>query len=358
MIFASDNTGPVHPKIMAAVMAANDGYAMPYGNDDTTRAARDAVRALFEAPDAAVEFVATGSVANALALACLAKPWDGVFCHRIAHVEEDECGAPDFYSGAKTILIDGADAKFSPEALEAAILQCKARGVHGAQPGPVTITNVTERGTVYALDEIGALVDVAKAHGLPVHLDGARFANAIAALGCAPADLTWRAGVDALSFGGTKNGLMGVEAAILFDPARAEELAYRRKRGAHLFSKHRYLTAQLAAALDGDLWLDMARAANAAADRLRAGLAAIPGVTLGSDYRANMTFAAWPRAAHRRLIAAGASYYLWDGTLDGGPEDAPITARLVCDWSADPADTDRFLDLLRDAMALGNVTAL
>ena len=157
MIFASDNTGPVHPRIMAAVMAANDGYAMPYGNDPTTQAARDAVRDLFEAPEAAVEFVATGSVANALALACLARPWDGVFCHRIAHVEEDECGAPDFYSGAKTILIDGADAKFTPEALEAAIVQCKARGVHGAQPGPVTITNITERGTVYTLEEIRAI---------------------------------------------------------------------------------------------------------------------------------------------------------------------------------------------------------
>ena len=179
MIFASDNTGPVHPKIMAAVTAANADYAMPYGNDAITQAARDKVRALFEAPDAAVEFVATGSIANALALACLAKPWDGVFCHRTAHVEEDECGAPDFYSGAKTILIDGAEGKITPDGLAAAIAQCKARGVHGAQPGPVTITNITERGTVYGLEDIRALTAVARTHGLATHLDGARFANAL-----------------------------------------------------------------------------------------------------------------------------------------------------------------------------------
>ena len=235
MMFASDNTGPVHPKIMDAVMGANDGYAMPYGNDTITAAARDAVRALFEAPEAAVEFVATGSVANALALACMAKPWDGVFCHRTAHVEEDECGAPDFYSGAKTILIDGADGKITPEGLEAAIMQCKGRGVHGAQPGPLTLTNITERGTAYSLAEIRALTAVARAHGLATHLDGARFANACAALGCSPAEMTWKAGIDAVSFGGTKNGCMGVEAVVIFDPAHGRELALRRKRGGICF---------------------------------------------------------------------------------------------------------------------------
>jgi threonine aldolase len=358
MHFASDNAGPVHPAVMDALAMANDGYAPAYGAEAAMADLTARIRDLFEAPDAAVFLVPTGTAANALLLATLAEPWQTVFCTRVAHIHEDECGAPEFFAGgSKLTLVPAPDGRMTADTLRAAISGEETRGIHGQQRGPVSITNVTERGTLYALDDIAALAEVARAFGLPVHLDGARFANALVALGCSPADLTWRAGVDALSFGGTKNGLMGVEAAILFDPAKAREFEYRRKRGAHLFSKHRYLSAQMAAYLEGGLWLDLARRANAAAQRLRDGLAAIPGVTLGADYRANMTFAAWPRAAHRKLLAAGASYYLWDGTLEDGPEDAPITARLVCDWSADPAGTDRFLGLLRDGMALGNVTA-
>ena len=344
MMFASDNTGPVHPAIMAAVAAANDGYAMPYGNDATTAAARDAVRAVFEAPEAAVEFVATGSVANALALACLAKPWDGVFCHRTAHVEEDECGAPDFYSGAKTILIDGADGRFTPDALEAAIEQCKARGVHGAQPGPLTITNVTERGTVYSLDQIRAISAVARAHGLAVHLDGARFANACAALGCSAAEMTWKAGVDAVSFGGTKNGCMGVEAVVFFDPAHGRELELRRKRGGHLFSKHRYLSAQMVPYCTDDLWLDMARAANARMAQLVQGLSRVPGARLVHPAAGNLAFIEVPRAAHARAFAAGAQYYLFGGTVEDGAADAPLRCRIVCDWAKTAEDVERLLE--------------
>jgi threonine aldolase len=345
MNFASDNTGPVHPAIMDAVVAANDGYAMPYGNDATTAAARDAVREVFEAPEATVEFVATGSVANALALACLAKPWDGVFCHRTAHVEEDECGAPDFYSGAKTILIDGADGRITPEALEAAIVQCKGRGVHGAQPGPVTITNITERGTVYSLDQIRAITAVARAHGLATHLDGARFANACAALGCTPAEMTWKAGVDAVSFGGTKNGCMGVEAVVMFDPAHGRELELRRKRGGHLFSKHRYLSSQMAAYCADGLWLQMAEAANARMAQLVQGLARVPGAHLCHRAAGNLAFIEVPRAAHRRAFAAGAHYYLFPGdALDAGPEDDPVRCRIVCDWSKGTEDVETLLD--------------
>ncbi len=344
MIFASDNTGPVHPKIMAAVTAANADYAMPYGNDAITQAARDKVRALFEAPDAAVEFVATGSIANALALACLAKPWDGVFCHRTAHVEEDECGAPDFYSGAKTILIDGAEGKITPDGLAAAIAQCKARGVHGAQPGPVTITNITERGTVYGLEDIRALTAVARTHGLATHLDGARFANACAALGCSPAEMTWKAGIDAVSFGGTKNGCMGVEAVVFFDPAHGRELELRRKRGGHLFSKHRYLSAQMLAYCSDDLWLEMARAANARMAQLVQGLSRVAGAQLCHSVAGNLAFLAVPRAAHARAFAAGARYYLFGGTPEDGPSDAPLRCRIVCDWSKSSADVERLLD--------------
>jgi threonine aldolase len=345
MMFASDNTGPVHPAILRAVMEADAGYAMPYGNDDITRAARDAVRDTFEAPGAAVEFVATGSVANALALACLSKPWDGVFCHRNAHVEEDECGAPEFYSGAKLILVDGADGKMTPGALDAAIVQAADRGVHGVQPGAVTLTNVTERGTVYTLDEIAALAAVAKAHGLPVHLDGARFANACVALGCSPAEMTWKAGVDAVSFGGTKNGCMGVEAVVLFDAARGRELELRRKRGGHLFSKHRYLSAQMAAYCADGLWRQMAEAANARMTGLLARLPEVPGARLCHPAAGNLAFIEVPRAAHRRAFAAGAQYYLFPGdALDAGPEDAPVRCRIVCDWAKPAEDVARLLE--------------
>lgn len=343
MNFASDNTGPVHPRIMEAVVAANDGWAMPYGNDDTTRAARAAVRAVFEAPEAAVEFVATGSVANALALACLVKPWDAVFCHRVAHVEEDECGAPEFYSGAKLVLIDGADAKMTPEALDAAIREAADRGVHGVQPGAVTLTSITERGTIYTLDEIRALAGVAQAHGLPVHLDGARFANACAALGCSAAEMTWQAGVDAVSFGGTKNGCMGVEAVVLFDGAKGRELALRRKRGGHLFSKHRYLSAQMAAYCADDLWLEMARAANARMAQLVQGLARVPQARLCHPAAGNLAFIEVPRAAHARAFAAGAQYYLHGGTVEDGPQDAVLRCRIVCDWAKRPEDVETLL---------------
>ena len=344
MIFASDNAGPAHPKVMEAMIAANAGYAMPYGNDDITRAAREAVRAVFEAPGAAVEFVTTGSVANALALACLVKPWDGIFCHRVAHVEEDECGAPEFYSGAKLILVDGEDAKMTPPALEAAIAEAADRGVHGVQPGAGTITNITERGTVYTLEEIGALCDVAKAHGLPVHLDGARFANACAALGCSPAEMTWKLGVDAVSFGGTKNGCAGVEAVVIFDPARGRELELRRKRGGHLLSKHRYLSAQMGAYCTDGLWLEMAEAANARMAGLLQGLARVPGARVAHPVAGNLGFFELPRAAHRRAFAAGARYYLFPGTaLDAGPEEEAVRCRIVCDWAKTAEDVEALL---------------
>lgn len=344
MIFASDNAGPAHPRVMEAVMAANAGHAMPYGNDDITHAARAAVRDLFEAPEATVEFVATGSVANALALACLARPFDGIFAHRVSHVEEDECGAPEFYSGAKLILIDGQDARMDPEALDAAIREAAGRGVHGVQPGPVTLTNITELGTVYTLDEIAALVAVAKRHGLAVHLDGARFANACAALDCTAAGMTWKLGIDAVSFGGTKNGCLGVEAVVLFDPAKGRELELRRKRGGHLFSKHRYLSAQMAAYATDGLWLEMARAANARMKALIGGLSTVPGAVVAHPPAGNMAFLDLPRAAHQRAMAAGAKYYIRsEDPVDTGDPDAPLRCRIVCDWSKTPEDIEALL---------------
>jgi threonine aldolase len=178
-------------------------------------------------------------------------------------------------------------------------------------------------------------------------MDGARFTNALVRLGCSPAEMTWKAGVDAVSFGGTKNGLMGVEAAVIFDPALAWEFELRRKRGAHLFSKHRYLAAQMEAYLEGDLWLEMAARANAACDRLARGLKQVQGASFHYEPQANIIFAEWSRAGHRRLHAAGAQYYLWSGSLDGGPDDEALTARLVTDWSASEAGIDRFVELAR-----------
>ncbi|WP_339769897.1 beta-eliminating lyase-related protein [uncultured Pseudosulfitobacter sp.] len=345
MFFASDNAGPVHPQVMNRMMQDNTGHAMPYGNDPVMDEVRQAIRRTFEAPEAEVFLVATGTAANSLALACYTAPYATIFCSNVAHIHEDECNAPEFYAGgAKLTLVPGGD-KMTPKALHATIASEETRGVHGPQRGPVSITQVTERGEVYTLDELRALTAVAREFDLPVHLDGARFANAINTLDCTPAEMTWKSGVDILSFGGTKNGCMGVEAVVLFDPDKAWEFELRRKRGAHLFSKHRYLSSQMAAYLDGDLWMETAAAANANAQRLAAGLRD-KGAEFLHQPDANMIFAAFPRAAHKRLHAAGAKYYIWEGTLDGEDPDEMVAARLVCDWSISDSQIDQFLSHL------------
>lgn len=341
MFFASDNAGPVHPKVMERVIAANTGYQMPYGKDTIMDEVRSRIREVFEAPEAEVYLVATGTAANVLALGCYTQPWQTIFCSKVAHIEEDECNAPEFYAGgAKLTLID-TDDKMTPAALEAAIAKQTVGNVHGAQPGPVSITQVTERGSVHSLEEIRALTAVAKAHDLSVHLDGARFANAMAALGCTAAEMSWKSGVDVVSFGGTKNGCMGVEAVVFFDPAKAWEFELRRKRGAHLFSKHRFLSAQMAGYLQDDAFIDIAQTANGNAAYLADGLRAA-GATFLHELQANMIFARWPRAVHQKLHDAGARYYLWDGPLDG-PADEQVAARLVCDWSIGRDQIDAFL---------------
>ncbi len=347
MHFASDNTGPVHPQVMEALMRANEGYAPAYGDDALIAEVTRQIREIFEAPEAEVHLVATGTAANSLLLASHTAPWQTVFCSRIAHIHEDECNAPEFFSGgAKLTLVETVAGKMTPQGLRAAIEGEETRDLHGPQRGPVSITQASEAGTVHTLEELRALTGIARGYGLPVHMDGARFTNALVHLGCTPAEMSWKAGVDFLSFGGTKNGLMGVEAAVLFDPSRSREFQLRRKRGAHLFSKHRYLAAQMNTYLTDGLWLDLARAANAACARLAEGFARVPEAELLNPAEANILFARLPRAVHRRLFAAGAEYHLWGGTLDGGPEDEPLTARFVTDWSASPEDTERFLALL------------
>ncbi len=344
MHFASDNSGPVHPEVLAALTEANQGYQMAYGADTLMNEVRDQIRGIYEAPGAAVYLVATGTAANSLALATLSNPWETVFCSPVAHIHEDECNAPEFYSGAKLTLVPGGD-KMTPEALTASIEGEETRGVHGPQRGPVSITQVTERGSVYSLAELQALCGVAKAYDLPVHMDGARFTNALVALNCSPAEMTWKSGVDAVSFGGTKNGLMGVEAVVFFDESKAWEFELRRKRGAHLFSKHRYLSAQMAAYLQDDLWLKSARKANASCARLADGLRAV-GAKFLHEPQANMIFASFRRSQHKRLHEAGAVYHLWGDTLEGEDDSAMLACRLVCDWSIESHQIDQFLSLL------------
>ena len=342
MWFTSDNASGAAPEVMTAVTRANEGYARSYGADTQMDRARDLVREVFEAPEAAVYLVTTGTVANALSMSLLSPPWGSIFCHTHAHIAEDECGAPEFYShGAKLTLIPGAHGRMEAEALEAAILRSAGAGVHGVQPGALSITNVTEAGTVYSVADITTLAGVARAHGVPVHLDGARFANALVATGATAADMTWRAGVDVVSFGGTKNGCMGVEAVVIFDPAKAWEFELRRKRAGHLMSKHRFLSAQMVAYLEDGLWLRLAAHANAMAARLARGLMQMPDVEMVHPVEANILFPEWAVGTHTRLETAGAAYY---------PFPAPMgreRARLVASWSTTERDVDQFLSALR-----------
>lgn len=335
MHFASDNTSGAAPEVMAALLKANEGYDRSYGADALMGRVTGLAREVFEAPEAVVHLVATGTAANALAIATHCPPWGAVFCHAHAHIAEDECGAPEFYSGAKLALVPGENGKITPATLADALGKVGESGVHGVQRGMLSLTNVTEAGTVYSPSEINALTALAKAKGLPCHLDGARFANALVASGATPAEMTWKAGIDVLSLGGTKNGCLGVEGVVLFDPAKAWELELRRKRAGHLFSKNRFLAAQMEAYLTDGLWLRLARQANATAERLRQGMRA-KGATI-PECTANMLFPDWHEGTHERLEAAGAVYYRFPA-----PQGCE-RARLVTSWSTTEEDVDRFL---------------
>jgi len=347
MHFASDNSGPAHPRVIEALIAANEGYAASYGDDPIMEDVRAQIRGIFEAPEAAVYLVINGTAANALLLSAMTKPWETIFCSECAHIHEDECNAPEFYTGAKLTLVPTADGKMVPGGLRQKILGEENRGVHGPQRGPLSITQVTEKGTIYSLDEIRALAAIAREFGMQTHLDGARFANALTALECSPAEMTWKAGVDTVSFGGTKNGVLGVEACIIFNPEIAWEFELQRKRGGHLLSKHRYLSAQMQAYLTDGLWLDMARSANARCARLAAGLEGHKDLKMLFAPQANMIFFEMPRHEHRRMRDAGAVYHLLNGDHAVGDPQEPLIGRLVCDWSMTDDSIDQFLDLLR-----------
>jgi threonine aldolase len=338
MFFTSDNASGAAPEIMAAVQRANEGFTRGYGAEAAMARVTARLREVFEHPEAAIYLVPTGTVANSLALALYAQPWSAIFAHAEAHIAVDECGAPEFYSnGAKLISVEGAHGKMTPQSLASALERVRKGDAHSVQYGALSITNVTEMGTVYTPAEVAALTALARAQGMASHLDGARFANALVATGATAAQMTWQAGIDVVSFGGTKNGCMGVEAVVIFDPAKAWEFELRRKRGGHLFSKHRFLSAQMEAYLEGDLWLRLAAQANAMGERLAQGLAAKPQVSLQHPVQANMLFPEWAKGTHTRLATAGAAYY--EMPAPQGRE----AARLVTSFCTTEAEVDAFL---------------
>lgn len=335
MNFRSDNVAAAAPEIVAAIAAAN-GRNVAYCEDELSRALDAAFSEIFET-EVRVFTVVSGTAANGVALASLTRPWGGVLCHREAHIEGDECGAAEFYTGgAKLVLMDGPSAKVTPSGLQEALGR-HVRGVHSIQASTLSLTQPTERGTVYTPEELRALDEIAARHGLATHMDGARFACAVAALGCAPADITWRAGVDALCFGATKNGALTAEAIVLFDLDRAEEIERRRKRAGHLLSKGWFVAAQLLAYLKDGLWLKLAARSNALAGRL--GVQA--GRFLSEPVQTNHVFIKPGVAALARLRAAGAQFYDW------GPDGAG-EARLVVSWDQDERDIEALGKLLAE----------
>jgi threonine aldolase len=314
-------------------MMAADRLDTAYDGDAWSRRLNVAFSQLFEREVEAL-WVATGTAANSLALAALCPPHGAVVCHRDAHIQNDECGAPEFFTGgAKLLLAGGEGAKLTPSSVTD-LLATVRNDVHQVQPAALSITNATEYGCVYTAEETAALGALCREKGLRFHLDGARFANAVARLGCSPADLSWRAGVNALSFGFVKNGGLSAEALILFDPELAPETHYRRKRAGHLLSKGRYLAAQLLAMLDGDVWLRNARQANAAAARLAAGAGAD---RLVLPVEANEVFVRVNADEAAALRALGFDFYDW----------GPGEARLVTSWDSNPAHIDALAAALR-----------
>jgi threonine aldolase len=339
--FASDNWSGICPEAWAALAAANAGHAPSYGGDDWTAAAVKAVQEVFDT-DCDVFFVFNGTAANSLALSALCRSTDAVVCHASAHINVDECGAPHFFSGgARLLTADTPDAKLDIDALER--LAVTPHDVHSARPRALSLTQSTELGTLYTPMEIWELAECAHGLSMHVHMDGARFGNAVAALGCSPAEISWRAGVDVLSFGGTKNGLPFGEAVVFFEPSLAEEFGRRRMQGGQLASKMRYLAAPWLGVLENGAWLAHAAHANAMAGRLSAGLAAIPVARLIAPTQANGVFVDLPLPVIAGLRARGWHFYEFVGATG---------IRLMCAWDTPASAIDAFV---RDVRALAGL---
>lgn len=346
MNFASDNWAGAHPAIAAALAEHATGFSAAYGAGELDRKVEQTFSEIFER-EVSVYFVATGTAANALSMTAVARPGGVVFAHREAHMIEDEGGAPEYLTGgARLCPVGGRLGRIDPAALDRAIRRYPAEFVHAGQPMAVSITQASEVGTVYSLEEVAAVAAVCRAHGLPLHMDGARFANALAALGCTPAEMSWKSGVDILSFGGTKNGCWCAEALVVLDPGIGRDLPFLRKRAAQLFSKARFVSAQFDAYFDDGLWLDTARHANAMAARLAAAIEASGRLRLAWRPDANEVFALMDAGTKEVLSQAGAVFYEWHAPHGFGIGENEVLCRFVTSFATTGEDVDRFAALI------------
>ncbi len=337
--FASDNYAAVHPEIMAAIAAVNDGHAVSYGDDPTTDDVRALIRNEF-GKQSEMHLVFNGTGANVVALQSALRPWDNVICTAMAHINVDEAGAPERLTGSKLVTVDTPDAKLTPALITMA---CTGKGdQHHTQPKLVSITQSTELGTVYSVEEIRAIVDTSHGLDMRVHMDGARIANAAVSLGVSLGAITSELGVDLVSFGGTKNGAMGAEAVIFLNPELAGQALWIRKASMQLASKHRYLAAQLKALLTNELWRRNASHANEMAARLASGLSSIPHMQITQLTQANAVFAVLPREVRQRLQAEF-PFYVWNPTIN--------EVRLMCSWDTTPEEVDTFVKLAGELVA-------
>lgn len=336
--FASDNCSGICPEAWAALAEANTGHESSYGNDAWTQRAADRLREIFETA-CEVYFVFNGTSANSLSLASLCQSYHSVLCHEHAHIETAECGAPEFFAnGGKILLLAGAEGKIDPAEIERAVK--KRSDIHYPKPRVLSLTQATEMGTVYSLAEIQLLAETARRHGLRLHMDGARFANAVASLGLAPADLTWRAGVEVLCLGGSKNGMALGEAVVFFDRELARDFDYRCKQGGQLASKMRFLSAPWLGMLRDGAWLRHARHANEMAALLEQGLRSVPGVQVCHPVQSNAVFVKLAKEAEEKLHRRG--WHFSTGVV------SPSESRLMCSWDTTPEDVEDFLADLRD----------
>ena len=333
-VFSSDNTVGAAPAVLQAIMDAGIAIQKPYGKDHYSEQVEKALAEIFECP-VSVFLVATGTAANALALSVLTPPWGAVLCHPHSHINVDECGAPEFFThGAKLVFIDGDHSKLCPKTL-ALKATPNIADVHSVQTSVVSVSQTTETGSVYSLEELSNIGRICRDNGLKFHMDGARFTNALVALDCSPAAMTWQAGVDVLSFGATKNGTLAVEAIVLFDQELAQEMAWRRKRSGHLMSKMYLMSAQLDAYFKQDLWLNNARHANAMALRLDQGFRTIEGVEMQGKTASNMFFCKLPKVMIDGLLEQGFYFYSdrWGENI----------VRLVTSFATNETDVDYFI---------------
>jgi threonine aldolase len=344
MLFGSDNWAGAAPEIIDAIVKANDGRVPAYGGDALSKAVEKRFCEVFER-DVAVFLVATGGAANGLALSAVCPSYGMILCHEASHIQTNECGGPEFYTGgAKLLPLKGYAAKLAPETVEAALAGYPGDHPHEPLPKVLSLTQATEGGAVYSQEELAVLTSLAHERGMLIHIDGARFANAVASVGRSPAELSWQAGVDVLSFGGTKNGCLAAEAVIFFDKAHARDFMFRRKRAGHLWSKQRFIAAQFDAYLKDGFWLKLASKANALARRLSEGLAAIEGVKVWYPTEANEVFVSFPEGVAEKLSAEGAIFYSW--ITPGDPAGGQMQ-RLICSFATPADEVERFIGLVQ-----------